>query len=341
MRARTIDVAGARLRVLEAGDGPRGPVLCIHGVGGWAETWRETLDALAAAGHRAFALDLPGFGESPAPRGARYFDADDPFYARVVMGALDALGLADAHLLGHSLGGAIAYGAAVTAPERVRSLVLVAGGGVGLDVALPLRLATLPGMSLLARLRGPSYARAGLASCFLDPARCPEALWLEADRYVPRSLGETVRVLRSGVTLRGVRRSLRDAWMARASRYAGPVLVVWGREDAVLPSAHAALVREIFPRADVVIVERAGHLVMVERPEDFQAALLPFLHRADASGPRLAETAEDAGFRGPRAERPDAGMGERPDLAAASGDASVRADAAVRSTPSSVAPLRQ
>lgn len=288
MRTRTIRVAGARLRVLEDGEGPRLPVLCVHGVGGWAENWNATLAALAAAGHPAYALDLPGFGESEAVRGARYFDPRSPFYGQVISGALDALGLPRAHLVGHSLGGAITYVAAVTDPERVASLTLVASGGLGIEVALALRLATLPGIELLARLRGDRYARAGLASCFLDPSRCPEELWLQADRFVIRSLPETARVLRSGVTLRGVRRSLRAEWTARAGAYRGPVLVVWGREDAVLPAAHAPAVRELFPEAQVEIVPSAGHLVMVERPEEFGRVLLPFLANVESRDEAVA-----------------------------------------------------
>ncbi|MBI3522021.1 MAG: alpha/beta fold hydrolase [Chloroflexi bacterium] len=279
MTARTVTVVGARMRVIGSSAGTREPVLLVHGVGGWAENWRETLRALEAAGHPAYALDLPGFGQSERVRRARYFDAARPFYAELIVGTLDALGLAHAHLVGHSLGGAIAYTAAVHAPDRFSSLVLVAGAGLGLEVAFSLRLAALPGMGLLARLRGRRYARAGLASCFLDPRRAPEELWLEADRYVPPSLGETIRVLRHGLTLRGVRPRLREAWAARAPRFTRPVLVVWGREDVVIPVAAATAARELFPRAEVVVIPDAGHLVMIEQPSAFARALLPFLDR--------------------------------------------------------------
>ena len=282
MQVRSINAHGLRLRALDLGEGT--PVLLVHGVGGWAENWQEVLAPIAASGRRVIALDLPGFGESERPRrGARYFDPDEPFYARVVWAALDALGVGAAHLVGSSLGGAVVMMAALTAPARVRSLTLVAGGGIGLEVAPLLRLVALPGVGLLARLPRPlRWADDTLRSCFHDPARIPAHLYPEVRRWGDRSFPEFVRVLRAGVGLRGVRPDLRERWIERARGYAGDVLVVWGRQDAVLPVAHAAAVRALLPDAEVVLIDRCGHLPMAERPAEFLGALLPFLGRADA-----------------------------------------------------------
>ena len=92
MRTSTITAAGSRIRVIEDGrDEPA--VLFVHGVGGWAENWAETIERVAATGRRAIAFDLPGFGESSAVGGARYFDPRDPFYPSVVDAVRRALGL--------------------------------------------------------------------------------------------------------------------------------------------------------------------------------------------------------------------------------------------------------
>ncbi len=283
VRSTTINVMGLRTRVLDAGDGAvRDPVLLIHGVGGWAENWREVMDPIAASGRRAIAVDLPGFGESERPRRPRHFDPKEPFYARFVVALLDTLGVRAAHVVGNSMGGAVAYMAAVTAPERVRSLALVASGGLGTDIALFLRVATLPGMITLARIFGrPAHGREVLRTCFFDPARIPQTLYEEAERYGFASYPEFVRALRSGVTISGVRPALRARWMAQASRFSGPVLVVWGREDAVLPIHHLEEAKSIFPQAEVRIIERCGHLPMVEQTDAFLAALLPFIARAE------------------------------------------------------------
>ena len=283
MEPRTINVQGLRTRVLELDGGrARDPIVLIHGVGGWAENWRAVMRPLASAGHRVLALDLPGFGESQRPGRVSYFGPDEAFYPGFVLAAMNELGVARAHLAGQSMGGSIAYMAAVTAPERTRSLVLVAPGGLGPDVAPYLRLCALPGMGLLARLPRPrTAAQSALRSCFYDPARIAPELYEEAVRYADPSFPEFVRALAQCLTLRGVRRTLREGWVARASRYGGPALLVWGREDAVIPARHLDKVSAVLPHAQVRVIERCGHLAMAERPEEFLEATLPFFDRAE------------------------------------------------------------
>ena len=276
MRASTIAAAGSRIRVLEDGRGEPA-VLFVHGVGGWAENWSETIERVAASGRRAIAFDLPGFGESSAVGGARYFDPRDPFYPTVVDGVRRALGLERPHLVGHSLGGGIAAVTSVVHPHAWRSLTLVAPGGFGPEIALVLRILSLPFLALTTWLPRPAGAgRAVLESCFHDRSRIPAHLYAESVRYDP-SYPETLRVMRAVATLRGVRRSLREAWLARAGEYAGPVLVVWGREDGIIPAAHVAALRRAYPHAELRVIEGAGHLVMPEQPDACADALLVFL----------------------------------------------------------------
>ena len=275
--ARTITVQGRRLRVIEAGPADGEAVLCLHGLAGWAENWRETLRVLGDAGFHAVAVDLPGFGDSEAVAGSSYFRGEQALYARLIADVLDALGIRAAHVLGHSLGGAVAYMGTVSAPERVRSLTLVAPGGLGLDLPWTLRLGSVPLVRVLLRPGTARAARAGLASCFRDPRRIPATLLEECDRYARSGIPETLRVLQAGVTLRGLRREIRSEWLARAGRYAGPVLVVWGEEDIVLPVAHARAATELFERAALRTIPDAGHLVMVEQPAAFHSVVLPFL----------------------------------------------------------------
>lgn len=281
MEARRILVDGLRVRVVEATPAREtdDPVLLIHGLGGWAENWRDVIPAVAASGRRAIAVDLPGFGESERPRRGRHFDPDDPLYAPFVFAALDALGVARAHVAGHSLGGAVAYTAAVWCPERVRSLTLVAPGGLVRDLARELRALTLPGMGLIVRLpRTRWLVRDVLYSCFFDQAKCPPELLAEAFRYGSPSAPEMVRALRSAVSfLGGVREDVRRPWIDRAERYRGPALVLWGREDAIVPATAVDEVHRIAPQATVRVFERCGHLLMVECRAAFLGAFLPFL----------------------------------------------------------------
>jgi pimeloyl-ACP methyl ester carboxylesterase len=285
IRTKTHSVMGLRTRVLEEGDASGGDaVLMIHGVGGWAENWREVMAPIARTGRRAIAFDLPGFGESEAPGDVAHFGPRDAFYARFVGALLDELGIRSAHLVGNSMGGAVAFTAAVSHPDRTRSLSLVAGGGVGTEVALFLRLCTLPGVPALSRVFGrPAQARDVLRTCFYDSRRIPAALYEEAERYGLASFGEFVSALRSGVTLFGVRRSLREHWVALAPRFAGPVLVVWGRQDRVLPVEHVGEAENVLPQARIELIDDCGHLPQVERTDAFLAALLPFLDNVEAA----------------------------------------------------------
>jgi pimeloyl-ACP methyl ester carboxylesterase len=284
IRSKTLGVMGLRTRVLEEGDAGGGdPVIMIHGVGAWAENFREVMGPIASTGRRAIACDLPGFGESEAPGDVAHFGPRDAFYPRFVGALLDELGVASAHLVGSSMGGTVVYTEAVTQPARIRSLTLVAGGGVGTEVAFFLRLCTLPGVPLLARVFGkPVQARGVLRTCFHDARRIPQTLYDEAERYGYPSFGEFVNALRSGVSIGGVRPSVRDYWVAQAPRYQGPVLVIWGKQDAVLPVA-AADARKVMPQAQIELIDDCGHLPMIERPDEFLAALLPFLDRAEAA----------------------------------------------------------
>lgn len=276
-----IDAAGLRIRTIETGTGDRPPVLLVHGVGGWAEHWTEVMPLLAQDGRRVVAFDLPGFGASERPAAPGYF-ATPSFYATVVDAVRARLGLERPHLIGHSLGGGIAFVSAVSHPARYRSLTLVAPGGLGTDIALLLRLMSLPGAALLAVLGGRRMNRRALRSCFADPARIPPHLFAEAERYAGTS-AESLRVMRAVATIRGVRPALRKGWIARSPEYDGPSLVVWGRRDVVVPADHAAAVSTVLPRAGLELIDDAGHLVMAERPAQFVAAVTPFLARADRS----------------------------------------------------------
>jgi pimeloyl-ACP methyl ester carboxylesterase len=297
VRATMTSVLGLRTRILTEGDATPGaasarsgvgsrdtPVVLVHGVGAWAEVWREVMGPIAESGRRAIAVDLPGFGQSEAPGRVPYFGPTHAYYPKFVIALLDGLGVERAHLVGSSMGGAVAFMTAVTAPERVRSLTLAASGGLGTDIALFLRIATLPGTITLARLFGnPRQGRGVLRTCFFDPSRIPPPLYEESDRYGLASYPEFVRALRHGVSIRGVKRGLRAHWVAQAHRYGGPVLGIWGREDAVLPISHLADAKAVFPQAEVRIIERCGHLPMIERTDEFLASFLPFIRGAEAA----------------------------------------------------------
>src|SRR4051812_47140887 len=126
---RDIEAGGRRLRVLDLGDGEATPVVLIHGFGADLNGWMFTQPGLAE-NRRAIALDLPGHGGSLKEVGA----GDPASFAAAIGDALAALGIERAHLVGHSMGGAIAAILASQQPQLVASLTLIAPAGLGPEI---------------------------------------------------------------------------------------------------------------------------------------------------------------------------------------------------------------
>ena len=119
---RFVHAADVELFVQEEGPTDGAPIVFVHGTGAWSEIWRGTMHALAGAGFRAIALDMPPFGYSTRPASVDYGDGAQ---ARRILGALDALQLQRVTLVGHSFGGRPTMQATFVAPQRVERLVLV------------------------------------------------------------------------------------------------------------------------------------------------------------------------------------------------------------------------
>lgn len=115
-----IKVGDIRLAVHTDGDGP--PVVMLHGFPELAYSWRHQLPALAAAGYRAIAPDLRGYGDSDRPAGVGAYAV--PALVGDVVGLIDALGYDRVHLVGHDWGGGLAWATAALHPDRLRSLVI-------------------------------------------------------------------------------------------------------------------------------------------------------------------------------------------------------------------------
>src|SRR5437016_6855694 len=139
MDTREITLHGHRVSYRTEGEGDEVVVL-IHGITGTSETWAEAIPILAEE-FTVVAPDLLGHGHSAKPRGDYSLGA----YASGVRDLVAALGHERATFVGHSLGGGVAMQLAYQFPERCERLVLIDSGGLGSEVNLLLRMATLPG----------------------------------------------------------------------------------------------------------------------------------------------------------------------------------------------------
>ena len=267
------EVDGLALHYLVEGRGPA--VILIHGLGGFADSWRHNVDALADRS-TVYALDLPGFGRSAKPR-TRYRLA---YFARAVHGFVEALGLPHVSLVGHSLGGAVAVAYALTHPVRVERVALLGAvvPGFGFQMSWAYRLATIAGVGEALSLMGcASLYKAALARCFHRP------LTAEVDFLVHCHYTE-----RTGVPARAAYlatlRHIREDFLDHAENYRRaiatleqPVLLIHGRQDPVVPAAHCARVADGVARARVHWVDECGHFPQIEQPAAVNAWLSQFL----------------------------------------------------------------
>ncbi len=269
-RTASVDVAGRAVRYAATGSGP--PVLLLHGLERSLADWGPLQAALP--GYRVLAVDLPGFGGSqPLP------DWRLASLAGQVEGVLDRLGIASGvHVVGNSLGGAVAMQLAARAPARVSSLALLNSAGFGGNVSWALRVLDLPLLWRLFLRPDEGLARETERLLFHDPAfatdeRVATALALARREGAARASRNMSRELGSW---RGVHVGWRRELLAQVAALDTPALVVWGTHDRILPAGHFINAVAALPRARTHLFPRCGHLPQIERTAETAALLRSF-----------------------------------------------------------------
>ncbi|MCV7434298.1 alpha/beta fold hydrolase [Mycolicibacterium bacteremicum] len=275
LRFRTIH--GYRRAYRIAGSGPA--VLLIHGIGDNSTTW-HTVQTMLARRFTVIAPDLLGHGQSDKPRA----DYSVAAYANGMRDLLSVLDVDRVTVVGHSLGGGVAMQFAYQFPQLVDRLVLVGAGGVTRDVNIALRIAALPGVSeSLALLRLPlvlpalqALGRAGGAVFGSTGVGrdLPDMLRVLADLPEPTASSAFARTLRAVVDWRGQVVTMLDRCYLTESV---PVQLIWGRQDSVIPVAHAHLAHAAMPGSDLEIFERSGHFPFHDDPDRFVAIIERFV----------------------------------------------------------------
>lgn len=285
-------LGGRRVAYRDAG-GPGPPVLFVHGLGSNLSFWRHTTPALADA-YRVLALDLPGFGLS---------DKDDvpgtiDFFVETVARFLDALGIAQTHYVGLSMGGHVGLAFARRYHHRVRRLALVSPAGI--ETFKPHEAALLKSMSRYAGVlaRDPASIRRHVA---LNLSRWhSDHQWMVTQR---QALGRRADYAAYTAANARALAGMLDAPVADAlGDIATPVLAAFGADDKLIPNRYlhpacttaavADSARTALPNATVRLFDDAGHLLMLERPAAFNPVLRAFLDAGEtARRPRTARPA--------------------------------------------------
>jgi len=276
------ELDGLGLHYVAEGSGP--PVLLLHGLGGFAESWRHNLHDLGRRA-RVYALDLPGFGQSGKP--ARRYSLG--FFVTALEGFRATFELPRLTLIGHSLGGAVAASYALSHRARVDRLVLISAVVPGFDYrpSWVYRLLAAPGVGdLLALLLRPGLLRAALSRCFFVPVAA-EVNFLVGSSFSARTDAAGRAAFLS--TLRTVRDDfVRDSESYRRglSTLDLPVLLIHGRQDPVIPARHAETVASALPNAALRWLDRCGHFPQIEHAATVNEWLGDFLSRSAPTGAR-------------------------------------------------------
>jgi pyruvate dehydrogenase E2 component (dihydrolipoamide acetyltransferase) len=241
----TVEVGGRKIQYLKLGEGEGTPLLLLHGFGGDINVWVFNQEALAAE-RTVYAIDLPGHGGSTKDVG----DGDLASFVLVAADFMDEMRIEKAHVFGHSMGGAIAGSLAITHPEKVESLALIASAGLGEEINGDY----IEGFIAANRRKEMKNV---LGLLFADPDLVNRQLVNDVIRFkrldgVDEALRKTADKLFPGG---------RQADVPDVSGVGVPMLVVWGREDEVIPVSHSENAPE---NARVEVLEETGHMPQME-----------------------------------------------------------------------------
>lgn len=252
-----VELDGLRIRYARRGAAEGTPVLFIHGFGGDLDNWLFNIDAIGEK-HPVIALDLPGHGQSAAKLPGTSLAALADFVSRF-MAVID---VPQAHLVGHSVGGAIAAQLALTQPQRVLSLSLIDSAGFGPDI----NTGYTEGFTRAASRR---ELKPVLERLFKDPTLVSRQMVDDVLKYKRLDgVSELLEALNSGLFKDGRQLAQPGLSLAESGK---PVLVIWGRDDQIVPAAHAA---NAPAGATVALFDGVGHMAQMERAGDVNRLIL-------------------------------------------------------------------
>ncbi len=260
-------------RLWETGINSKGNVLLVHGFGASTFSWRHTAPFLNEKGFRVLAVDLPGFGLSERVIG---FDHSPDNRADLLWNLLDQLYPEENwHLVGHSMGGATVSAMALLEPQKCSSLTLAAGALAQFEPSPLTYLLKYPPVSRWIRvIAGRQMLNENRVEMLLRSAYGREPGNDEIEGYyLPLTVENSDAVLADLV------KSAPAPLLHRVGEISGPVLLIWGEDDAWVPLRDGENLKKLIQGAKLVILEGEGHCPMETAPELFNQHLHSYLNR--------------------------------------------------------------
>lgn len=251
-----VEVAETKLRLLRGGQGE--PLLILHGAGG-NRGWLQYAQSLSQR-FQVYIPDHPGFGKSDQPE----WIATVPDLACFYLWALEDLGLSRVRVMGFSMGGWLAAEMAVLCPQLFERLVLVGAAGVKPTQGEITDIFLLSPAELTAKK-------------FHDPKQAPEYEQLYGAQPTPEEQDLLTRnnEMAARITWKPYMHDPRLPSLLRRLRM--PTLIVWGREDAIVPMNCAEIYHHNIRGSQLVIMEQCGHVPPIEKPQEFVNIVSEFL----------------------------------------------------------------
>jgi pimeloyl-ACP methyl ester carboxylesterase len=268
------EIDGVKLHYQEKGAGT--PVVLIHGYTSSTYTWKDLFIPLSEK-FRVIAVDLKGFGFSEKPDG----DYTRREQARLIKGLLEHLQIEPAWLVGNSMGGETALNLALANPERVRGLILIDSAGVRFEarsgftpwyIRLPFVGRALSALALTSD----GLVRAGLEKSFYDDQQITE----EQIRYYHQPLKTDGGQL---AAMRARQQFAEHPVENRLGEIDRPALLLWGKEDEVIPLSAGQKMNSLIRDSEIKIYESVGHLPQEESPERVLSDIIDFIERSEKS----------------------------------------------------------
>lgn len=264
---RYIEVGGTSLRVRDSGDPHAPAVILLHGFGSSLETWEPWAQSLSAH-YRVVRFDLPGSGLSEPDRSGDYTDTRS---LSLMAGLMDRLGIENAALVGNSMGGRIAWRFAAAYPSRVRKLVLISPDGFASPGFEYGKAPQVPAVLKLMKYFLPrTLLRSNLAAAYADPARLSDSV---VDRYYDLLLAPGNRA----AMISRMQQSILVEPIPILRNLQTPTLLLWGKQDRLIPFANSADYLSALPHASLVEFPDLGHVPHEEAPDESLQPLAQFL----------------------------------------------------------------
>ena len=262
-----LDVDGLKVHYKETGPQAAPALLLMHGFGSSLQAWDDWSLKLEQK-YRVIRLDLPGFGLTGASPANDYSEEKD---LAILTHFADKLGLEKFSIIGHSMGGKMAWTLAATQPERVQALVLMAPDGFPEAKDIGTKPYEVPAVMGLIKYFLPKY----LVRKSIEPA------FAEADALSDARVNRYYDMLRApGVRAAILERSNQTIYtdpVPRLKAIKAPTLLIWGEQDQMIPSTNAKSYASVLSNSTTVLVPKLGHLLQEEQPEKGLTAVMQFL----------------------------------------------------------------